>query len=80
MTDVVRKKKALKFPDRIRKIPAKTVFHASVLERLLGGNYQPANLGLKTYDVDHVKEAFFENQYRIEPTDSLNGSESLECE
>jgi len=67
MWDVDKKKKVLKFPNRIREIPNQAILHESVLERLKSGTYQPQNLELKTYEPSHVQEALLEKQYSFEP-------------
>ena len=68
MWDFKENKNVLKFPDRIRKIPDQAVLHASVLERLQSGDYQPQNLELRTYEPSHVQEALREKQYSLEPS------------
>ena len=66
--DVQQQKTILQCPKRIRTIPDKSMLHQSVLERLESGSYQPPNLGLRTYEPSHVKEALLEKEYVLEST------------
>lgn len=66
------KRRVLRCPSKIRQIPEKAILHVSVVEKLKSGQYQPENLGLRTYDPSHIQEALQEKQYRLEPANAVD--------